>query len=745
MEPLRAGDPRGMGPYTLVGRLGQGGMGVVYLARAAGGRTVAVKTVHPTMADTPGFRERFAREVRANRSVGGAGTVPVVDADIGGTVPWLATAYVPGPSLSDAVAAHGGLPAPALWRMLHGLTRALTVVHEAGLVHRDLKPSNVLLSLEGPRLIDFGIARAVDETALTGTGLVIGSPGFMPPEQARGESVGPAGDVFSLGAVLTFAATGRPPFGTGAAHELLYRVVHEAPDLDGLPPDLAQAVERMLAKVPGPRPGVRELTERAAAALAPAGGGGTDWLPAPVVRTIAERAERLLHLDQDVRPEQAEKADEPADPRGGQAGHERRPPSEAETTPRPAPAATASLTEPGSPTVDSPTAPASLPLPGLGRRLMLRSLGIGVIGLGAWGVWQVSGRLLGEEDGSGARKVLEPSWQYDHDWSFITPVTPGPVGSLLFGDSTGQLVMVDGVSRKRKWAVKPTVPPQAVMMGGSISRRVVVVKGMDDSFHGFDPESGETLWKRPRPSTSTQVHDLDINGTMVVVHGSVRITAVERIDTVTGTTTSSSSLNLTGDWVVGSGSELQLYDLTGEVLRRVSTEDGSIRDEEKLPSGIASVPYVREGVEYYRTPRGVIARPSPGGDARTRWSFEADTDDVAPPSTSPALVDGAVVFDYGEAVYAVDRDSGELRWKYLADDALNGWLGLFEEQDDKVFVLSGKGTLYAIATETGRPLWSLKGNRTGVGAGSPLLNGTTVVTTVGKTVYTLDDEGPKWA
>ena len=271
-------------------------MGRVYLGRSPGGRTVALKMVRTSMAGAPGFRERFAREVRASQAVSGTGTVPVVAAEPAAPVPWLASAYVPGPALSDAVHEHGPLPEPALWRLLSGLAVALRTVHGSGLVHRDLKPSNVLLSLDGPLLIDFGIVRAVDETALTGTGLVVGSPGYMSPEQAEGRAVGASSDVFSLGAVLAYAATGRGPFGVGSGAEMLYRVVHRDPDLTGLPGDFASVVSDCLAKDGDRRPTPDELHSRAEAAVARSG-SGTDWLPAPIASAIARKAEQLLNLE----------------------------------------------------------------------------------------------------------------------------------------------------------------------------------------------------------------------------------------------------------------------------------------------------------------------------------------------------------------------------------------------------------------------------------------------------------------
>ncbi|WP_258382395.1 serine/threonine-protein kinase, partial [Streptomyces sp. NTH33] len=254
MHPLESDEPTAVGPYRLLGRLGSGGMGRVYLGRSAGGRTVAVKIVHPHFALDEEFRARFRREVEAARRVGGAWTAPVLDADPEAPVPWVATAYVAGPSLTAAVAETGPLPPHSVRALGAGLAEALAAVHELGLVHRDVKPSNVLLTVDGPLLIDFGIARATDGTAsLTSTGVSIGSPGYMSPEQILGKGVTGAADVFSLGAVLVYAATGAPPFPGDSSVALLYKVVHDEPELDGLDGDLRELAAACLAKDPAAR------------------------------------------------------------------------------------------------------------------------------------------------------------------------------------------------------------------------------------------------------------------------------------------------------------------------------------------------------------------------------------------------------------------------------------------------------------------------------------------------------------
>jgi serine/threonine protein kinase len=285
VEGLRAGDPQSVGPYRLLGRLGAGGMGQVFLGRSAGGRLVAVKVIRPELAEEPGFRARFAREVAAARRVCGLFTAPVADADVQGQVPWLATAYVPGPSLADAVDDQGPLPVDSVLTLAAGLAEGLEAIHAAGLVHRDLKPSNVLLAEDGPRVIDFGISRAAEASVLTQAGTVMGSPGYMSPEQAEGRDVGPPSDVFSLGAVLTFAATGQGPFGTGATPAMIYRVVYQQPDTARLPQPIRPLVERCLAKDPGQRPATTDLLA-ALGSAEPA----EDWLPAPLTESFSRYA-----------------------------------------------------------------------------------------------------------------------------------------------------------------------------------------------------------------------------------------------------------------------------------------------------------------------------------------------------------------------------------------------------------------------------------------------------------------------
>ncbi|MFE4367432.1 serine/threonine-protein kinase [Streptomyces sp. NPDC056835] len=317
MQPLEAGDPATIGPYRLLGRLGSGGMGRVYVARSQGGRTVAVKVVHPHFAMDEEFRARFRREVDAARRVGTGPdgprwSAPVLDAGPEAAVPWVATAYVAGPSLTHAVGTYGPLPEHSVRALGAGLAEALAAVHGLGLVHRDVKPSNVLLAPDGPRLIDFGIARATDGTAsLTSTGVSVGSPGYMSPEQILGKAVTGAADVFSLGAVLAYAVTGTSPFPGDSSAALLYKVVHEEPELGSLRGELRELVADCLAKDPSSRPAPADIVRRLVTDGA-GGAGGADgadrargveglvaagWLPVPLVEEVSRAVVRLLHLE----------------------------------------------------------------------------------------------------------------------------------------------------------------------------------------------------------------------------------------------------------------------------------------------------------------------------------------------------------------------------------------------------------------------------------------------------------------
>ncbi|MEU9455892.1 serine/threonine-protein kinase [Streptomyces sp. NPDC048277] len=297
MRSLDPTDPPAVGGYPLLARLGAGGMGQVFLSRTSSGRPLALKTVRGEFGQDPGFEERFAREIASNDQVRSPWTVAVVDYSAPGQRPqWLATEYVPAPTLADWVERHGPLPETAVRILAAELAEGLGTVHRAGLAHRDVKPSNVLLARRHPLLIDFGIARAADDTRHTRTGGVIGSPGYMAPEQVTGGAAAGPGDVFSLAAVLVYAATGQGPFlrrgEEPSAAQLLYRIAHEEPVLDDVPPSLAPLLAACLHKSPRSRPTTRELLERL-------GSAATDWatdLVPGLAQDLAAREAELRSL-----------------------------------------------------------------------------------------------------------------------------------------------------------------------------------------------------------------------------------------------------------------------------------------------------------------------------------------------------------------------------------------------------------------------------------------------------------------
>ncbi|MFI9722343.1 protein kinase [Streptomyces sp. NPDC052396] len=308
MMRLRREDPRVVGSFRLHRRLGAGGMGVVYLGSDRRGQRVALKVIRPDLAEDQEFRSRFAREVSAARRIRGGCTARLVAADLDAERPWFATQYVPGPSLHDKVNEEGPLSAAQTASIGAALAEGLLAVHDAGVVHRDLKPSNILLSPKGPRIIDFGIAWATGASTLTHVGTAVGSPGFLAPEQVRGATVTPATDVFALGATLAYACTADSPFGQGSSEVMLYRVVHEEPQLLGVPDALAPLVHACLAKDPEERPSTLQLSLRLKEIAAREAHGLPEGRRSPVRRTPERPAGRRAeeYAEQRTEPQPAE-------------------------------------------------------------------------------------------------------------------------------------------------------------------------------------------------------------------------------------------------------------------------------------------------------------------------------------------------------------------------------------------------------------------------------------------------------
>ncbi|MFJ8632484.1 serine/threonine-protein kinase [Streptomyces sp. NPDC093568] len=458
MRSLDPGDPPAIGGYPLLAVLGTGGMGRVFLSRTASGRPLALKVLRAEVGMDPGFEERFAREIASSHQVRSAWTVPVVDFSPPGQRPqWLATEYAAAPSLADWVERNGPLPEPALWALAAELAEGLRAVHRAGFAHRDVKPSNVLLSRRHPLLIDFGIARAADDTRHTRTGGVIGSPGYMAPEQAAGGISAEPGDVFSLGATLAYAATANGPFlqpgETPSAAQLLYRIVHEEPTLDGVPPALAPLLAACLHKSAQARPTAAELMERFGAAS----GSWTAALPPELSADIAAKEAELQALLQGAAPLPA--TPHPAPPTGfGPPAMPIRPPALSPAGP-PGPV---SLGPPGP---DTGTTPAR------GRARLRTAVGA-VAGAAATAVVVALAWPNGTDggtDGSG-RTSTPPSPSPSSSRSTTSDALPSSWVGTWKGTGPGSTAG-DGVVNARTTKVSVTVTLHAAAKGGIVGRQ----------------------------------------------------------------------------------------------------------------------------------------------------------------------------------------------------------------------------------------------------------------------------------
>ncbi|MGW3814412.1 outer membrane protein assembly factor BamB family protein [Streptomyces sp. NPDC005046] len=664
-EALEAGDPRQIGRYRIVARLGSGGMGRVYLGRSPGGRAVAVKLVRPELAEDAEFRRRFAREVAAARRVNGVFTAGVVDADPDGSPAWLATAYVPGIALGEAVAVHGPWAEGPVLALGAGIAEALEAIHAAGVVHRDLKPSNILLAADGPRVIDFGISVAGEASALTRTGGAVGTPGFMSPEQLTGKPVGAASDVFSLGVVLAYTATGTGPFGSGPSHALSFRVVHEEPALARIPPLLRVLVADCLAKDPAARPKVAELLERLA--TAPESGPGVNpahtgpgWLPEPVTTMLRAATER-------TRPPASEAAEETAEPAGG--------PSRRRILGFGA--AVTGLVLAGWNIHDLGSS-GRRPRPAPGERLWRFPVG-GLVYASpavADGTVYISGsRTLCAVDVSSGRA----RWK--------RPLSGVGLGSPVVGDGVvylnsvdDHLYALDGATGEQRWRVLAAGPGSPAVADG-----VAYVSGADGGLHAVDAATGERRW----------VHRADsfVSGRPVVADGLVYAASrgnLYAVDAATGDQRWSFATEGTVfgppavvDGVVYAGSDQG-------TLYAVRAADGEQRWKSPDVGAAFSAPAVADGVVYAGTADGKLRAVDTGGHGR--WKFSSRRSGLA----SPVVAGGAVYIGATDHhLYAVDAETGEPHWKFDTGAPVYSTPAVV---DGVAFVSSENGYLHAVAT-----------------------------------------------
>ncbi|WP_186776989.1 protein kinase domain-containing protein [Streptomyces salinarius] len=765
METLQSDDPQELGSYRLLRRLGAGGMGRVYLARSPGGRTVAVKVVRPDLAADHDFRERFRHEVEIAKAVSGRFTAPVVDADPDAPLPWLATSYVLGPDLTDVVAVHGALPERTVRALAAGLAAALQDIHAAGLMHRDLKPSNVLLAADGPRLIDFGIARAVDGSRMTQTGVVVGSPGYMSPEQAVGKDVGVAGDIFSLGSVLAFAATGRGAFGDGTTSHagLLYQVVHGEADLTGVPPSLLGLVRACLMKDPAQRPAPGEIV----AALAGQGIDAAlhDWLPSAVASTIATHAAGILDLEAPETPRTVPQSQDRAatgfgpaptmldgSPSTGTAGHGTAPggtPVPAYGTPLPG---TVRLGE------------AAAPAPVRSRRRVLGmavggAAAVAVVGGGvAWAL--TSGGGSDDATGaSGSQAAAEPAKE-----DFTTPpagVAPQPLwhtsaaedstsprvplltheGLLLV--SGDPLVAYDVRTGKARWTKAGICRPGAQLLFHD--GKVFLADGdYEGALVAYDVKTGEEAWR------SRLGKQLSVEDTIAIDDKNVYVTATDHGQSKSATkyrTAVAAVSHTTGKtaWVEHRDWGTKDYDVQGTASGKYLVYADSNLNLTVRDTATGGQVWTRKiGDEWSWQPtvaNGLVFLP---GDELKAVDVEKGTTawTLDPAGRrgfdNPTVADGVLyVSDHDDGVWAVDVKTGKRNW--LCDELDVDGPESFRREGSTLYGATGSvdGGIVALEARTGKLRWTYTDSKA---AGEPwqiALAGNRLLATHGHEIYAL--------
>ncbi|MCW2859703.1 MAG: serine/threonine protein kinase [Actinoallomurus sp.] len=674
MDPLQAEDPRRIRGYQLLGRLGAGGMGTVYLGRSPAGLPVAIKVVHAELAEQPSFRTRFAREVAAARAVSGAFTAPVIDADPNASSPWLVTGYLPGMTLHEAVVEYGPFPVPAVFALGASLAEALVSIHRAGVVHRDLKPANVILAPDGPRLIDFGIAHTADAAVVTRAGHLIGSPGFLAPEQAVGGATGPASDVFAFGAVLTFAATGEGPFGRGTAPALVYRVVHDAARLEGVTdPGLRAVIAACLRKDPLSRPYAAWLLEQLST-HAPAVDvlHGTGWLPDGVALRIAERAPVLPGPDRRrflvigggaVAALAAGGAVVAALARTGEA--------------RPGVS-----TAPSLPPIPSPTPTAT---PADAQQRWSRDIGTDPYGgiAVASGILCVSGdqgRLYGLDAASGRQR-----WRHTVSGrgagaaTWRTPVISGRGLYVGWPAKDGVLYAFDVVTGRERWRYQVAFDARTPVASGGL----VYIGDGDGILHAVDAATGAVRWRRSiggvlssRPFTAGGVLYADTTK------------ALYALDARTGRTRWRRAM--AGGAVGPTAAAGLVFCANGQAeLFALRAGDGAQRWTFTGGTSVGT-PYVAGGTVYVADGSGNMNAldAATGG---VRWRCETGEQDVGRASMS----DGMACFTAKSDILGVEPATGQVRWRRT----IGGEIRADTVASGVYYVASETGRLYAFTAK----------------------------------------------
>jgi len=709
MQPLAPSDPRTAGEFRLSARLGLGGMGQVFLGYSPAGRAVAVKICHPELAADPEFVERFAREVTAAQAVNGLYTAQVVGAGPYDRPPWMATAYVPGPSLTDYVYAYGPLPEPAAWRLAAGIAEALLAVHARGLVHRDLKPSNVLLAVDGPRVIDFGIASALEMTGLTAAGSVMGSPPYMSPEQATGQPTGPASDVFALGSTLAFAACGAPPFGDGDAPALLFRVAHMEPALDAVPQRLRGVVAACLAKDPAARPTLPRLLRACQDGAAAGGNSAASFWPPQMTAAIAQHQSSSVSTT----------------PPNGTALSGRTGPSHQQGLsqwqgdPHPATVAASSGTS-------TPPSPFS-------RRRMLTGVGGLVVAAGlavaGWELTRPGGSPAaagtGTGGGTGTTSGDSPgtlAWSHTADAPVRTGATASVDGRFMYiGSDTGTVYALDAVSGRQAGTYKAGGAVRGVAMAGG----TLLVGSADGKVHAFPVgnaggDNGVT-WPAP------VVVGTAISGAPVYAGGGTVYAAsvdgyVCAIDLKTGgrnwhTMTGKGAVVGTQAGIGPGGSSVVWVGSQDGTVYLIDDSPGSDSYGKVLHTflaggAISAGPLVKLGNAYFGTSKGVLydldSDPIGASLMSVNWTF--DSHDGAFAGTPVLSGDAFFTATANGSVYQVQAGSdigdqpGTALWTSHVGPLQSG--PTFD--NGTLYVGSGDGYLYAIDASQGKVTWTHK-------------------------------------
>ncbi|MFE1202139.1 serine/threonine-protein kinase [Streptomyces sp. NPDC058762] len=765
METLQSDDPQELGSYRLLRRLGAGGMGRVYLARSPGGRTVAVKVVRPDLAADHDFRERFRHEVEIAKAVSGRFTAPVVDADPDAPLPWLATSYVLGPDLTDVVGAHGALPERTVRALAAGLAAALQDIHAAGLMHRDLKPSNVLLAADGPRLIDFGIARAVDGSRMTQTGVVVGSPGYMSPEQAVGKDVGVAGDVFSLGSVLAFAATGRGAFGDGTTSHagLLYQVVHGEADLTGVPPSLLGLVRACLMKDPTQRPAPGEIVT----ALAGQGIDAAlhDWLPSAVASTIATHAAGILDLEAPETPRTVPQSQERATTGFGPAptmldGSSSTGTTGHGTAPGGAPVPAYGTPLPG--TVRLGEAPESAPARSR-RRVLGMAVGgaaaVAVVGGGvAWALTSGDGsdEATGASGGHAAAEPVEenfttppagvapqPLWHESAEEDSTSPRVPLLTHEGLLLVSGDPLVAYDVRTGKARWTKAGICRPGAQLLFHD--GKVFLADGdYEGALVAYDVKTGEEAWR------SRLGKQLSVEDTIAIDDKNVYVTATDHGQAKSATeyrTAVAAVSHTTGKtaWVEHRDWGTKDYDVQGTASGKYLVYADSNLNLTVRDTATGGQVWTRKiGDEWSWQPtvaNGLVFLP---GDELKAVDVEKGTTvwTLDPAGRrgfdNPTVADGVLyVSDHDDGVWAVNVKTGKRNW--LCDELDVDGPESFRRVGSTLYGATGSvdGGIVALETRTGKLRWTYTDTKA---AGEPwqiALAGNRLLATHGHEIYAL--------